>query len=377
MHNKRPEREPDSNRYVNERHLENLKWEKILNDKQKAVQFAMDASNSTITPHKTLILVDLQGIYLAFHKWLSEHNIPIDDGLIIGKFAHLQIESTSREVALRLARSQPHPTMDLRSLVESMKINYVDDKPFLGEELKVLKNGKYLDISMRFELFYAPVPLKEIEWRLIKSAKNGSEEAISQLRKIKSGVVTRKGIFERNYKAYDDFVSYLKETVHYSGSHEGFFGYYVSEHGLNNFDEKEVDIRIAIRAMDALHTHEADSICIISSDQDFLPLHTRADDFGITTFQADLAKFKKDDKVGSKFKNMGDRFIRGDIDPTWPLNILTDAISSPARGHFATHNYSENELHALCQLHNELNDWKINLSIKHDGSAAITVSHPK
>ena len=103
MHNKRPEREPDSNRYVNERHLENLKWEKILNDKQKAVQFAMDASNSTITPHKTLILVDLQGIYLAFHKWLSEHNIPIDDGLIIGKFAHLQIESTSREVALRLA----------------------------------------------------------------------------------------------------------------------------------------------------------------------------------------------------------------------------------------------------------------------------------
>jgi len=363
-------RKPNPSSFMNERSVADEKWEKLLNDKRKVIQLAMSASNSTIKPHKLLILVDLQGVYLALHKWISENNVPIDDGLIIGRFARLQIERTAKEVAVRLVNSHPRPAGDLRQLFESIEIDYVADRAYLGKRLDVLKEGTYLDISMIFEMFYAPVPLNKIEWELMKSARH-SAEAKDQLRKVKSGVVTRTGIFERDYKVYDDFVSYLKESTYHSCSHEGFFGYYVGPHGLKNFDEKEVDIRIAIRAMDALHNREADSICIISSDQDFMPLHERADDFHVSSFQADLAKFMESDKVGKKFKAMGERFIRGGIDPIWPLEVLTEAISKPDIGHFATHSFSEQELHALCHLHNELNEVKIALDLNSDGKASI------
>ncbi len=370
-------RESDPNLYLSEKSAAKMKWEKLLNDKLEVIQHAMSVSNSRITPHRLLILVDLQGVYLALHKWLSEQNIPIEDGLIIGRFAHLQIERTSKEVAIRLMRSQPNPTADLKHLFESIEINYVADKPYLGKRLDILKDGTYLDISMNFEMFYAPAPLKEIEWHLMKSARLGSAEAKDQLRKVKSGVITRKGIFERNYRVYDDFVSYLKESTYHSCSQEGFFGYYVGEHGLKNFDEKEVDIRIAIRVMDALHNCEADSICIISSDQDFMPLHARADDFGVASFQADLAKFMENDNIGSKLKGMKERFIRGGIDPSWPLEVLTEAMSKPDIGHFAKHNFSEKELHALCHLHNELNEVKVELDVKSDGKLSMRLHRPE
>jgi len=152
-------------------------------------------------------------------------------------------------------KSHLAPAGDLRQLLESIEISYVGDKAHLGNSLNVLEGGTYLDILMNFEMFYAPVPLDEIEWQLRRSARH-SAEAKGQLEKVKAGVVTRTGVFERDYKAYEDFVSYLKESTSHSCSHEGFFGYYVGPHGLKNFDEKEVDIRIAIRAMDALHNRK-------------------------------------------------------------------------------------------------------------------------
>lgn len=365
-------RDPDLNLHASEKSEATSKWEKLLEDKLKVIQFSMGLANSTIKPHRLLILVDLQGIYLALHKWLSEQRVPIDDGVIIGNFALLQIESAAQEVAFRLVKSQAQPTLDLKSLFESIDINYVDGKAYTGNSPSILKNGTYLDISMKFEMFYAPVPLKKIEGYLFKSARSGSKEARDQLTKVKSGVVKSKGWDkERNYKAYDDFVSYLKKSTYHSCSQEGFFGYSVGERGLQYFDEKEVDIRIAIRAMDALYKREADSICIVSSDQDFMPLHARADDFGVTSFQAALKNFMESDRVGAKFKNLGDRFFRGGIDPSWPLEVLTRAISKPDIGHFATHNLSEQELHALCQLHNELNEVKIGLDVEPDGRVTV------
>ncbi len=336
----------------------------------------MAVSGSEIRPHKLLILVDLQGMYLALHKWLLENEVPVEDGLILGRFALLQIERTAREIAHRLAESQPSPTEDLRRLFERTKIDYVDGKAYLGQQLDVLKGGTYLDISMNFELFYAPVPLKEIEWRLSKSAKKGHLSAKEQLRKIRQGIVSRPELFERNYKPYDDFVSYVKRSTEFSRSQEGFFGYYVGPDGLKNFDEKEVDIRIAIRAMDALHCHEADSICIVSSDQDFLPLHERARSFGVASFQADLAKFKTNDNIGGKLKELGDGFIQGGIDPSWPLAILTEAMSSTPIEHFASYNLSEEELHALCRLHNNMNEVKIELRVQQGGAVELALHRP-
>lgn len=369
-------RKPDLDSYANEMATANQKWRKLLNDKRRIIQHAMSISGSMITPHRLLILVDLQSVYLALHRWLSENRVPIDDGVILGEFAHLQIERTSKEVANRLVSSQPRPTANLEHLFDSIEIDYTSGTPRVGKTVEVLQEGVYLDIATTFEMFYAPVPLKNIEWNLRLAARRGSAEAKEQLRKVRSGVVAKKGTFERNYKAYDDFVSYLKESAYHSRSHEGFFGYSVGDQGLRYFDEKEVDIRIAIRMMDALHNREADSICIISSDQDFMPLHARADDFGVPSFQADLAKFLENDRVGSKLKNMGQRFIQGGMDPGWPLRVLTTAMSSPAHGHFQVHRFSEQEWQALCRIHNELNEVKIALDVSPDGKIALKMYRP-
>ncbi len=333
-------RNPDLNLYSSEKTEANTLWEKLLADKWKVIRYAMGISQSTIKHHRLLILVDLQGMYLAFHKWLSQQQVPIDDGIIIGKFALLQIERTALEVANRIVKFQQQPALNLKSLFDSIDVSYVDGKAYTNNSPLVLKGGTYIDVSMSFEMFYAPVPIERIKGDLFREVrKSGSIEAKNQLRKIQSGIVTRKDVFERDYKVYDDFVSYLKESTHHSRSQEGFFGLHVDKNGLNYFDEKEVDIRIAIRTMDALYRNEADSICIISSDQDFMPLHSRADDFDVTSFQADLAKFMEDDKVGAQLKKLGDRFIQGGIEPHLRISVnpISDSgvIRSPANRSFS------------------------------------------
>jgi hypothetical protein len=213
----RASRNPDLSELAAERSAADEKWKALLNDKSKVVQYLISGSKSTIKPHNVLIFVDLQGVYLALHKWLTDRNVPIHDGVLLGKFAHLQIERTAQEVAARVIASQPSPCFDLQQLFDSIKINYVEGNGSLANTTTA-QHGMYLDISMKFELFYAPVPLKDLEWRLMGAAKRGSAEAREQLRKVKAGVVTRKGAFERDYKTYEDFVLYLKESIFHSRS---------------------------------------------------------------------------------------------------------------------------------------------------------------
>ena len=58
------------------------RWHEHYSAKVAAAKLAIDQSNSTLEKYKLLILVDVQGMFLALHKWLSERNFPIDDGLI-------------------------------------------------------------------------------------------------------------------------------------------------------------------------------------------------------------------------------------------------------------------------------------------------------
>lgn len=364
-------RKPDATENLDERALASKKWKALFDDKSKVAYHAMSVSDSTIKPHKVLILVDLQGVYFGLQRWLSENNVPMEDGAILSSFAHLQIERTGQEIASRVVAAHPAPAYDLRELLDSIEIEYVDGKAYLGNEPKVARNATYLDISMAFEMFYAPVPLDDMKWQLKKAANRGNPTARDQLKKIESGVVTRKGMFERNYKAYDDFVSNLRQSVLHARSQEGFFSFYIGDQGLSNFDEKEVDTRIVVRAMDALHNKEVDSLCIVSSDQDFVPLHSRAEDFGVTSFQVDLSKFTEQDRVGRRIKDLKHRFIRCGIDPNWPLQVLLQGVSAPAAGHFAEHNYSRDEWSSLCSLHNKLNDVQIELTEDENGKPAI------
>lgn len=369
-------RKPDATAHLDERAEAKEKWEALINDKLKVAHHAMSISNSTIKPHKVLILVDLQGVYFGLQRWLSENNVPMEDGAILSSFAHLQIERTGQEIASRVVAAHPAPAYDLKELFDSIEIEYVDGKAYLGNEPKAARNATYLDISMAFEMFYAPVPLDDMKWQLKKAANRGNPTARDQLKKIESGVVTRKGVFERNYKAYGDFVSNLKQSVLHARSQKGFFSFYIGDQGLSNFDEKEVDTRIVVRAMDALHNKEADSLCIVSSDQDFVPLHSRAEDFGITSFQVDLSKFTEQDRVGRRIRDLKHRFIRCGIDPNWPLQVLLQGVSAPGAGHFAEHNYSRDEWNSLCSLHNKLNDVQIELTEDENGKPAIRFYRP-
>lgn len=370
------ERKLDAAAHLDQRIKAREKVQALFEEKSKVVGHAMSISKSTIKPHKVLILVDVQGVYLGLQSWLSENNIPMDDGVLLSTFAHLQIERAGQEIASRVVAAHVAPTYDLKALFDLIEVKYIDGKAYLGSELKVAKDATYLDISMSFEMFYAPAPLKKIEGLLFKAARLGSREAREQLKKVESGIITPRGAFIRDYKAYDDFVSQLKQSPLHARSHEGFFSFYVGDRGLSNFDEKEVDTRIVVRAMDALYKKDADSLCIVSSDQDFMPLHSRAEDFGINSFHVDLSKFTEQDRVGRKIKDLNHRFIRCGIDPSWPLQVLLQGVSAPATGHFADHNYSRDEWNSLCALHNKLNDEKIELTEDENGKLAVRFYRP-
>ena len=238
-----------------------------------------------------------------------------------------------------------------------------------------------VDIKTSIELFYAPVPLAAIEWQLKKHARTGSAEARRQLDDIRNGLLKPHGD-ARDYTHYDDFIQCMKRSSAVSGWEEGFFNFYVGSLGLKSFDEKEVDTRIVIRAVDACVDYEADSICIISSDQDFVPLHERGDRSGVRTYQADVSKFATPDRVGRRIRNLGDRFIPVGIDPLWPMRAVCEACGHdpfngvPVDNHISE-KISRREFSALCQLHNEMNDdYQLEPTVTADGVSSIKVIVP-
>ncbi len=244
-----------------------------------------------------------------------------------------------------------------------------------GNEGNVGMHPKYLKVVPQFELYYAPAPFKDIEWQLRGHSKSGSVEAQNQLNKLKAEILKHNLFGERDYFAYDDFVSKLKTNPEYSKSEEGFFSFYVGPKGLQHFDEKEVDTRIAVRTMDACYNYEVDSLCIVSSDQDFLPLHARAREFGIQSYQADLAKFQADDNIARKFKSLGSNFLYGQFKPIWPFKIIAEA-SNMGEDIPAFYTLTDNELAALCEMYNGMNDLHVSPHYMPDGTINLMFSKP-
>jgi uncharacterized LabA/DUF88 family protein len=347
------------------------RWSLQFQAQVAAANISIEQANATVEQHKLLILVDVQGMFLSLHKWLSDRNFAIDDGLILSRFAYLQIRGAVQEITDRIARSRPALTKDYNKLVQSAKVKFVDEQAYLTERLEVPEGATYLDVHPSFELFYAPAPLEYIKFNLERRAKEGSLEAKRQLEQLKDGVVERKGAFVRDYSSYDDFVKCLQENAEHSRTEAGFFTVYAGPNGLKTFDEKEVDTRIVMRAMDTFYKKEADSICIVSADQDFVPIHDRAAEFGILTFQADLKNFAEGDNVGRKLKDLKGKFIKGYFDREWPMSILSEAISQA--GHAQQYLVSHAELRTLCDLHNSLNvDLRFQLAAMPDGSLKMT-----
>jgi hypothetical protein len=336
------------------------------------VENAARDANLNITGHRVLILVDLQGVYLGLVRWLAELNVPLDGGMLPSRLAHYFLGSVTdaieRKVSSKLNRAV------FRDLVRAV---FRKEASGLQPDVGVLD---IVDIRASMELFYAPVPLDRIEWKLRKSARNGNADARRQLADIQNGLLTVHGDV-RDYAQYDDFIECMKKGAVYSRSEKGFFNFYVDPKGLKSFDEKEVDTRIVIRAVDACHGKEADTICIVSSDQDFVPLHERAERSGIGSYQADISKFAAQDRVGRRIKELGESYIPVAFEPLWAMRAVCEASGhDPFNGvpvdERIGEGISSREFAALCQLHNELNDNFHLKAITSDGDTRVEVVLP-
>lgn len=311
-----------------------------------ADQFAQSLEEPP-TKHNVLILVDLQGVYLGFTRWMKEQSIPLDSGMLASRFAHYLLETVAAKVDGKIIQ-EVEGGIARKELIRAIFRKEVDQ---LGMVRQVV------DIRPSIELFYAPLSLNDIEWRLRKEANKGSASARRQLADIGSGVLNVHGD-TRDYSIFEHFIECMKRGSNVSRWEEGFYKIYVDSWGLKAFDEKEVDTRITIRAVDACVDYEADSICIISSDQDFMPLHKRGEKSGVTTYQADVSKFASPEWVGRKIRELGDRFIPVGIDPLWSMRAICEAAGHdpfngvPVGKHIGE-GLTQREFEALCRLHNK------------------------
>lgn len=319
--------------------------------------------------HKALVLVDLQGVYLALHEWLSSKGVPIDDGLLLSRFAYFGFQDVFDKLKSEALSEGGGRLLDFENLLSAIEAGKGD--------VAVPTGASYVRFVPQFEVFYAPAPLEGLKQQLGKYARPDNPEAQQQLDAVRNGIIKKGGWFERNYAAYDDFVAKLKANPEYSNATKGFFSFAVGERGLRYYDEKAVDTSIVIRAMDACSDYEADSLCVVSSDADFVPLKARVERFGIHYYQADLAKFDSPHRVGRALQNFGSRFIRGRFSREWPLRVVIEAVSSPDNGVLQMYKLSELELSALCGLHNSMNDFSISLKHSGDGNASLTIAKPK
>lgn len=297
---------------------------RIAEYRQKCYDLADEitrARNVSFQQRKTIFLIDVQGIYLALIEWMGEKGIPVAGGELLSRFAvHLL------SVAMLEVEDRERLELDPKA------IDYED--LYLACYRKDRKKLEFVEAVNRLlgdlELFFAPFPLKEVKAHLSKRMLNGKN---IQLRKdtdaVENGIV-KLPWGERNYRFYDKFVADIKDGFDVRRMEKGFFNFYVNAQGLKYCDEKEVDIRIAIRAMDIAIGGEAEAICIVSSDQDFMPLHDRCRDAGLRTYHADVAKFSKQANVGRKIRELGADAIAVVIPKDLAWRIIQEYVTSPS-----------------------------------------------
>lgn len=338
------------------------KWKEFSFSREAFATKAIEQAGAKVETNGVLILVDLNGMYMRLHEWLTEAGMPIRGGLILSRFAFFQIYDAFEKIKKSVIELSDGEFADFDGVLEDIRTT---DR----EGILIYPNKTYLKFSPQFDLFYAPAPHKDIEWKLRKEARSGDFSLQRLVKKAEKGIIEIFGT-ERDYSAYDDFIAKLKANPEYSRSEKGFFCYGVGPKGIKYWGEKEVDTRIVIRAMDALYKTEADVICLVSSDQDFLPLSKKASEFRVRFYQADLAKFGLQHNVGRKLKELGPFFLPGRIDPSWPFKIICEAANSEEHNSRALYEIDEDEFRSLCEMHNEMNEYHIAPNFGSDGNVS-------
>lgn len=326
-----------------------------------------------VKTHRVLILVDLMGVYLGVVRWLEEMKFPIEKGVVASRFAEYFLDQVFLQVQSKVMAHYENSIVRA-DLVRAVFRKKTDD---IAEAL--VSRPQVVDVQRCVELSFARVPLADIKWNLQSEAKKGSSKAREQFEDIKKGILHLPyGGERRNYSIHDDFIRCMKLNSTVAASMEGFYSKSVKHYGLSYFNEKEVDVHIAIRAVDACNDAEAETICVVSSDQDFLPLQKRGAKSNVSVFQADIANFDAPWRIGREIKELGHRHISVKLDPWWTARLILEiaghdmANGVPAKDWIGK-GISDAEFEAIFRLHNELNSDQFKLIRNTDGTFGVGV----
>lgn len=321
-----------------------------------------DVAEVSLIEHRLLVLVDLQGLYLGLIKWFGLRGFKLESGLILSRFAIFLIQSAIAKIQDRHLAEAGDGSVLFEDLVS---LAYKKKHGSINSIRSVVK------FEPKVELFYAPAPLDELEKHLVDWASEGSFAAKMHLADLRQGTIAASGKERRDYRFYDNFVECLRRDPLVTRVERGFFNFYAGKDGISFIDEKEVDVRIAISAVDCCHSFDSESICIISSDQDFLALQGRCKKSGVRAYQAVCEKSISGQNIGKKIKDLGENFLELKIDPTWPLLSVTEACAP-----LGIYRISEAELNGLCRLHNDLNEVQITPLLKPNGEMTLRMHRP-
>lgn len=318
----------------------NFRISKIIPYEQ-ALQLARDyvASPSIrFARRKTVALIDLYGIYRGATQWMAKHAVPSTTAELPARIAGHLLWNAMSQVRDREEQELPFTGKDFDRLVGNFMIT--------REGRNAPDADCVTELAMRWELFYAPSPLKQVEKKLMERRKD-IPDVDQKLEKLRTGVIDTQHE-RRDYRIYDDFIDELTRFLGARNQQPGFYNVIVKRQGVC-LDEKEVDIRLAIRAMDIMAGNEADAICIVSSDQDYMPLHERIRDAGLNTYHADVAKFDNPGNVGRRIQGMNDQAIRVAMTHDITGRLIGEFVGSPQ-----TLNLTDAQYTALWRIHHEL-----------------------
>lgn len=269
---------------------------------------------------KTLFVVDVYGIFLCVTDWMRKKEIPVTTSELPIRYAVDLLMIAAEGVRKREKKRLSFESFDYDELVNQIYTECHDETATIEAVTR---------IEQSWELFFAPAPMDEIKHRAATATMDHIVRK-QVLTDVEKGVVnTAFGL--RDYRVYDDFTDGLGEHLGAKISEKGFYGVHIDHHkGTVGLSEKEVDIRIAIRAMDFAACDEGAAICIVSSDQDYMPLHQRCRDSGLSTYHSDVAKFDMHKNIGRRIRDLGDDHILVAMDDNIHNGIIAEHLEPKA-----------------------------------------------
>lgn len=298
------------------------------NDAEKRALEICKPTSVPFEARKTVFLIDLFGIYHRVMEWMAHNDVPVSDAELPSSIAGHLLTDAMLKVRKHELEEFGAPGMDFDDLVRKLCVY------FEGEAEPAPSRVNRIEI--RWEFFFAPSPVGRITEKL-KSWGKKTPNRERLLRQVSLGKVPT-GFEVRDYSIYDSFIQELRNWLDAKLADPGFYGIHVNENVIS-LSEKEVDIRIAIRAMDIMAGNEADAICIVSSDQDYGPLHERIQDAGLRCYFADVAKFARRDNVGRKIRHLENTVTVGLSDKFF-WRIIEEHVGSPQMLRLTNDQYS-------------------------------------